>query len=92
MPLYKAILFDNDGTLVDTHDLLLDSFQYATRTVLGVTLPDDVLMEGVGTPLAQQMKGFTDNPALQEELLRRHSRVQRIPNDQFHSSPADPTP
>jgi len=30
----KAVLFDNDGTLVDTHDLLLESFRYATREVL----------------------------------------------------------
>ena len=81
MPLYKAILFDNDGTLVDTHDLLLDSFQYATRTVLGVTLPDDVLMEGVGTPLAQQMKGFTDDPALQEELLRVYREYNHARHD-----------
>ncbi|MBQ3302110.1 MAG: HAD-IA family hydrolase [Eggerthellaceae bacterium] len=65
----KAILFDNDGTLVDTHDLLLDSFQYATRTVLGVDLPEEVLMAGVGTPLADQMKDFTDDPKLQQELL-----------------------
>ena len=65
----RGILFDNDGTLVDTHDLLLASFRHATRTVLGQELPEDVLMAGVGTPLAEQMKDFTDDPALQQELL-----------------------
>ena len=49
----KGILFDNDGTLVDTYDLLLASFRHATREVLGRQLPDDVLMARVGTPLAQ---------------------------------------
>ena len=66
---FKAILFDNDGTLVDTYDLLLESFKFATQEVLGHTFPDDVLMAGVGTPLAEQMKGFTDDPALQQQLL-----------------------
>lgn len=65
----KAVLFDLDGTLLDTHDLLLASFRHATRTVLGVELPDEVLMARVGTPLAAQMADFTPDPALQERLL-----------------------
>ena len=31
----KAVLFDLDGTLVDTEALILASFRYATKTVLG---------------------------------------------------------
>ncbi|MGI6033579.1 MAG: HAD family hydrolase [Coriobacteriales bacterium] len=65
----KAVLFDNDGTLVDTYDLLLASFRYATREVLGHELPEEVLMAKVGTPLADQMKDFTDDPVLQKQLL-----------------------
>ena len=84
----KGILFDNDGTLVDTHNLLLESFQYATRTVLGVALPDDVLMSGVGTPLAKQMEGFTDDPALQQELLD----VYRTYNHKRHDEVVHPFP
>ena len=48
MTALRAILFDNDGTLVDTHDLLLASFRHATQEVLGHTLPDEVLMAKVG--------------------------------------------
>ena len=78
----KGILFDNDGTLVDTYDLLLASFRHATREVLGRQLPDDVLMARVGTPLAQQMADFTDDPATQTELLR----VYRAYNEERHDS------
>lgn len=78
----KGILFDNDGTLVDTKDLILASFRYATRTVLGHALPDDVLMEKVGQPLVVQMRDFTDDPAKQEELLR----VYREHNESRHDS------
>ena len=82
MKTFRGILFDNDGTLVDTHDLLLASFRHATRTVLGRQLPDEVLMAGVGTPLAQQMADFTDDPATQTELLR----VYRAFNEKRHDS------
>lgn len=80
MGYFKGILFDNDGTLVDTHDLILSSFRYATQTVLGHALPDDVLMAKVGTPLAEQMKDFSNDPTVQEELLR----VYREHNHRVH--------
>ena len=78
----RGILFDNDGTLVDTYELLLTSFRHATRVVLGEQLPDEVLMARVGTPLAEQMKDFTDDPATQQELLR----VYRAFNEERHDN------
>ena len=78
----QGILFDNDGTLVDTHDLILASFRHATREVLGHVPPDEVLMAKVGTPLAEQMKDFTDDPAVQEELLRVYREHNHRAHDQ----------
>lgn len=66
----QAVLFDLDGTLLDTHDLLLTTFRYATRTVLRKTLPDELLMAKVGQPLNTQMWDFTDDPSVHEELCR----------------------
>ena len=63
----KAIVFDLDGTLVDTIELLLTSFRYATEQVLGQALPDEVLLRDVGIPLAAQMKTFSEEHA--DELL-----------------------
>ena len=65
----RGILFDNDGTQVDTYDLMLSSFLYATKKVLGHTLPEDVLMHGVGTTLEAQMWAFTDDPGVQKQLV-----------------------
>ena len=76
----KAVLFDNDGTLVDTYQLILDSFRHATREVLGEALPDDVMMAGVGTPLMTQMEGFANGPEQAEELVR----VYRAHNEAVH--------
>ena len=66
----KGILFDNDGTLVDTHDIILASMRYSTSKVLGHALPDDVLMRKVGQPLVVQMRDFTPDEDLQAEIVR----------------------
>lgn len=64
----KAVLFDLDGTLLDTRDMILDSFRYAYTTVLGAdTLPpEDKLLAMVGIPLKEQMEIIAPNKS--EEL------------------------
>ena len=66
---YQTVLFDLDGTLIDSGDLILASFQHATRTVLGRTIPDEVLMANVGGHGIQaQMREFDEERA--DELVR----------------------
>ena len=74
----RALLFDLDGTLIDTVALILTSFRYATNEVLGAPLPDEVLMRNVGVPLAVQMREFAPDHA--DELLR----VYREHNSGIH--------
>ena len=64
----QVVLFDLDGTLIDTIELILVSMRYATQTVLGSVLPDEVLMRNVGVPLRVQMSEFA--PEHVDELLR----------------------
>ena len=73
-----CVLFDLDGTLIDTIGLIRESMRYATGAVLGSPLPDEVLMRNVGVPLAVQMREFSEEHA--EELLR----VYREHNDRVH--------
>lgn len=51
----QGVLFDADGTLIDTYDIILTSMRYAVNDVLGCALDDAELMAGVGTPLYDQM-------------------------------------
>ncbi len=76
----RAILFDLDGTLIDTVELILSSFRYATSTVFGKPLADETLMRNVGVPLAQQMQEISPEHA--DELLR----VYREHNAAMHDS------
>jgi pyrophosphatase PpaX len=78
----EAVLFDLDGTLVDTIPLILDSFRYATRTVLGEAVSDDILRLNVGIPLAIQMRHFTDDEAVAEELLCAYREHNRLHHDE----------
>lgn len=63
----ECVLFDLDGTLIDTLELIRESMRYATAKVFGAPLPDEVLMRNVGVPLLVQMREFSEENA--EELL-----------------------
>ena len=82
-PGFDPVLFDLDGTVVDTVELIVTSFRHATRTVLGQVLPDDFILAGVGRPLRAQMERLSAEHA--EELYdvyreynhRRHDELIR---------------
>ena len=66
----KAILFDFDGTIVDTTELIHESMRRATGEVLGRQLSRETLMANVGQPLPRQMELLADGqPEKTEELL-----------------------
>ena len=47
---FPVVLFDLDGTVVDSGAIILASMRHATRTVLEREIPDDELMAAVGGP------------------------------------------
>jgi pyrophosphatase PpaX len=53
-----AVVFDLDGTLLDTIGLILASHRHATQLVLGASPPDGVLREGIGRSLRAQMEAL----------------------------------
>ena len=52
----KTYLFDLDGTLLDSIDLILTSFHHTSRLYLGRELPDAYWLTGCGTPLRTQLR------------------------------------
>ena len=81
----RGILFDLDGTLLDTEGLILSSFQYATKKVLGRDFPDDVLMSSVGQPLEAQMTYLTSDPVVQKELLEVYREYNPFAKAFYHN-------
>lgn len=82
-PGFDPVVFDLDGTVVDTVELIVESFRYATRTVLGEVLPDEVITAGVGQPLMGQMERLSAEHARElydvyrEYNHRRHDELIR---------------
>ena len=46
---FPVVLFDLDGTLIDSGAIILDSFRHAARTVLDVELTEEALLASVAT-------------------------------------------
>jgi pyrophosphatase PpaX len=75
-----VVLFDLDGTVVDSGGIILASMRHATRTVLGRDFSDEALMAAVGGPgLEHQMREFGGADHV-EELIR----VYREHNEPLH--------
>ncbi len=56
---FHTVLFDLDGTLIDSGAMILASFRHATRTVLAREIPDDELAAAVGgATIHEQMRVF----------------------------------
>lgn len=54
------VLFDLDGTLVDSADLILESYRHTMRVHFDEVPPDEVWLASFGTPLRSQFKVFVD--------------------------------
>src|ERR1044072_6768356 len=52
----RAILFDLDGTLIDTTELILHSFDHTWRTVYGIQHSREALLMTFGIPLREAMR------------------------------------
>jgi pyrophosphatase PpaX len=82
-PGFDPVVFDLDGTVVDTVELIIKSFRYATSTVLGEVLPDELIIAGVGRPLYAQMESLSVEHAQElydvyrEYNHRRHDELIR---------------
>jgi pyrophosphatase PpaX len=62
MPRYRAVLFDLDGTLLDSVRLILDSYHH---TLAAHGLPprsDEDWLDGIGTPLVAQFSEWSSTP------------------------------
>jgi pyrophosphatase PpaX len=76
---FRTVLFDLDGTLIDSGAMILASFRHATQTVLAREIPDEELAAFVGGGhITEHMKAL--DPGRADELVR----VYREHNEPLH--------
>jgi pyrophosphatase PpaX len=76
---FPVVLFDLDGTVIDSGAIILASMRHAAKEVLGAEPPDELLMAAVGGPgLEAQMHALA--PDRVEELVT----VYRAHNEPLH--------
>lgn len=78
-----AVLFDLDGTLADSLELILRSFRHTFITHLGSAPPDRDWIAGMGTPLAEQIRSLVANPALHEPMVATYRAYQQVHHDRL---------
>ena len=76
---FPVVLFDLDGTVIDSGAIILASMRHAAREVLGIEPPEEELMAAVGGPgLEAQMRALA--PDHVDELVS----VYREHNEPLH--------
>ena len=83
---FSTYLFDLDGTLIDSVELIMLSFRHTMRTHLGEVPHDDDWRSGFGTPLRTQLARFARD---QDEVAAMAS-TYRAHNDTHHDRMVEP--
>jgi pyrophosphatase PpaX len=82
----RTVLFDLDGTLIDSVRLILDSYHHTLATHRLPPRSDREWLEGVGTPLTAQFAAWQDTEGMLDAListyreynLKHHDRMVTV--------------
>jgi pyrophosphatase PpaX len=78
-----TFLFDLDGTLIDSIELILRSYRHTMRTHRGEEPSDATWMDGLGTPLSVQFRRFTDDPAEIDAMVATYRAYNLAHHDEM---------
>jgi len=78
-----AVLFDLDGTLIDTIELILSSARHAFEGWHRGIPSDEEWVKGIGTPLVHQLRSYAASEDEVALLLDRYRRYQNDHHDRL---------
>ena len=72
----KAVLFDLDGTLVDTNNLIIQSFKHTFKKHLNIDVPASEIVMHFGEPLIETLSRYDkDNADILIQTYRAHNEA-----------------
>ena len=77
----KAILFDLDGTLINTNRLIIESFKYAIKTHLNMEMKEEKIVRFFGEPLVKSMNSI--DPENAEGLITAFKSFNESKHDEL---------
>lgn len=78
-----AVLFDLDGTLIDSIELILNSAQHAFRDRPGHVPSDAEWLTGVGIPLATMFRRYAGDESDVQALIAKYREYQLAHHDRL---------
>jgi len=82
-PRWGAVLFDLDGTLADTVELILRSYRHTMKAHLGRELPDERWLANLGRPLRYQLRGFARDEEETDAMFSTYVAFQKTVHDRM---------
>lgn len=79
----RTVVFDLDGTLIDSLGLILASYRHTMETHLGRRMADELWVRGMGTPLDVQMRGFARSAEEAEAMVRTYEEHNLANHDRL---------
>ena len=79
----RAVLYDFDGTLADSTELIMRCYRHTMRTHLGDVPPDDTWLSGFGMTLESQMRRFARDPDEAQAMLDTYREYQNGIHDEL---------
>ncbi len=78
---FGTFLFDLDGTLIDSIDLILRSYRHTLRTHRGVEPPDELWLKGLGTPIRVQLRQWSEDAGEIEAMAQTYTTYNLAHHD-----------
>ena len=78
---FGTFLFDLDGTLIDSIELILRSYRHTLRTHRGVEPPDALWLKGLGTPIRVQLRQWSEDPGEIEAMAQTYTTYNLAHHD-----------
>lgn len=77
----KGVLFDLDGTLLDTNELIYNSFVYAFKNKLNMELPREEIVSLYGKPLELSLKEYVKDEECLQDFIKIYRDYNLINHD-----------
>jgi len=80
----EAVLFDLDGTIIDTNELIIESFLHALKGIVPESFGRTHIIPSMGEPLTKQLQQFSGRQDV-EELTRLYREYNHMRHDEMVS-------